>query len=314
MRNSWLFGLLLLVIGAGCDSKSTDKAPPAGPILSPPAAKDLAPPPRPAQRESVEVTLLPPNPTCTDDLYASVARCNDNLSYSWEINAQALDPPNNRPQLVAGGYRKGETVTVRVQCGSQELSASTQIQNSPPVISQIRLISPKVVSGQPIEIEPVASDADDETIIFHYQWSVDDTQPVSGIDTILPGEYVQAGKKITVTVIPVDPTESGLPLTSQPFSFSNAQPYFTSTPLTNFSSLEYRYQAIVIDPDGDQVTYSLVKGPEGMRINESTGEVVWKIKPNTVGDFEVSIVAKDSSDLSVRQTYSLQLSRQEAAP
>ncbi|MDZ4851880.1 MAG: putative Ig domain-containing protein [Pirellulaceae bacterium] len=56
----------------------------------------------------------------------------------------------------------------------------------------------------------------------------------------------------------------------------NRPPVFTSTPVVdgNIGS-SYVYNAKAIDSDADSLTYELVDGPSGMRVDKQTGKVTW---------------------------------------
>ena len=56
---------------------------------------------------------------------------------------------------------------------------------------------------------------------------------------------------------------------------SNNVPYFTSVPVTEaLADEKYVYDVTAFDPDGDSLTYTLVLGPEGMRINSGNGLIL----------------------------------------
>ena len=56
----------------------------------------------------------------------------------------------------------------------------------------------------------------------------------------------------------------------------NAPPSFLQSPIRNASvGLEYRYAAAAYDPDIDSLTFGLIDGPAGMRVNAATALVTW---------------------------------------
>ena len=56
----------------------------------------------------------------------------------------------------------------------------------------------------------------------------------------------------------------------------NRPPIFTSTPVVDaWLKQPYTYDSHAVDPDSDTVSYSLIIGPEGMKVNCSTGLVEW---------------------------------------
>ena len=66
----------------------------------------------------------------------------------------------------------------------------------------------------------------------------------------------------------------------------NRPPVFTSTPVVDAAiNTEYKYDADALDPDFDEVNYSLGLAPEGMEIDSETGEITWTPKAqNVFGD------------------------------
>jgi Putative Ig domain len=56
----------------------------------------------------------------------------------------------------------------------------------------------------------------------------------------------------------------------------NRPPLFTSNPGVDAQiNVGYRYDADASDPDRDTLLYSLINGPDGMKVNPLTGEVTW---------------------------------------
>jgi RHS repeat-associated protein len=73
---------------------------------------------------------------------------------------------------------------------------------------------------------------------------------------------------------------------------NNHAPIITSEPITKATiDAAYQYRLEAIDPDEDQMSYSLVSGPSGMTIDANTGVITWNtgsLGENLVdnGDFE----------------------------
>lgn len=60
---------------------------------------------------------------------------------------------------------------------------------------------------------------------------------------------------------------------------------------------KFSYDVNAKDADTDQtLTYSLIKKPEGMTINSSTGLIEWEPKEEQVGTYDVQVKVEDSSD------------------
>jgi hypothetical protein len=86
----------------------------------------------------------------------------------------------------------------------------------------------------------------------------------------------------------------------------NNQPYFTSAPATvGTVGVLYNYDANAVDPEEDELTYSLTASPAGMSIDPATGIVSWT--PSTTGTYPITISVSDRIS-SVNQNYNLLVS------
>ena len=88
----------------------------------------------------------------------------------------------------------------------------------------------------------------------------------------------------------------------------NKPPVITSIPITTAKvELEYSYNVFATDPNGDNLTYSLLAYPNGMTINSSTGLIVWTPTNNQVREYEVEVEVSDG-ELSVTQVFTITVS------
>jgi hypothetical protein len=72
----------------------------------------------------------------------------------------------------------------------------------------------------------------------------------------------------------------------------NQAPNITSTAVTEAEvGILYTYYVEANDPDGDALTYSLIRNPSGMEIDEDTGVITWT--PNSAGSFGVTVKVSD---------------------
>jgi len=85
----------------------------------------------------------------------------------------------------------------------------------------------------------------------------------------------------------------------------NNKPIIGSTPDTTAKiEIEYTYEVVATDPDGDTLTYTLSVKPEGMTINEQTGAVSWTPIETQIGEYQVIIEVSDGKD-SISQTFAI---------
>lgn len=88
----------------------------------------------------------------------------------------------------------------------------------------------------------------------------------------------------------------------------NKPPVITSIPVTTAKvGVGYSYNVLATDPNGDNLTYSLLAYPNEMTINSSTGLITWTPTENQVRDYEVEIEVSDG-ELSVTQAFTVTVS------
>lgn len=84
----------------------------------------------------------------------------------------------------------------------------------------------------------------------------------------------------------------------------NRAPTITSTPVTTARDGDaYSYAVTATDPDGDNLGYMLIEGPDGMTINPDTGLIEWTPQPVQVGERTVVVDATDGREGTARQSY-----------
>lgn len=90
------------------------------------------------------------------------------------------------------------------------------------------------------------------------------------------------------------------------FPEPNNPPVITSTPIeTATVGEEYVYNVFATDPDGDDLTYSLLTGSPPLYIDENSGVITWT--PNSTGTFEVTVEVSDGKS-SDTQNFSITVS------
>ena len=67
----------------------------------------------------------------------------------------------------------------------------------------------------------------------------------------------------------------------------------------------YAYQVEASDPDGDTLTYSLIKGPPGMEIDAETGLIEWWVTSKELGSYEIIVEVADGQGGSDQQMFTL---------
>lgn len=103
---------------------------------------------------------------------------------------------------------------------------------------------------------------------------------------------------------------------------SNRPPVFVTTPTTvarvargdSPSNPGFAYQAVAEDSDGDLVSYRLISGPSGFRIDPASGRMDWSPSEEHIGEASVSVEADDGRGGLARQEFRLCVLSSELLP
>ncbi|MBW4512456.1 MAG: DUF4114 domain-containing protein [Scytonematopsis contorta HA4267-MV1] len=88
-------------------------------------------------------------------------------------------------------------------------------------------------------------------------------------------------------------------------SSNNQAPIITSSPEISIALGEtYEYQVEATDPNNDPLSYSLIKAPDGLEI-DNLGKITWN--PTKIGEFELEIQVSDSKGAVDTQVYTLKV-------
>ena len=90
--------------------------------------------------------------------------------------------------------------------------------------------------------------------------------------------------------------------------FLNGAPIIISEPIITATEDQlYSYQVKASDPNGDNLSYSLIIKPEGMNINSENGLIIWTPTNNQVGIHQVVVEISDGKH-SVTQSFEIEVS------
>jgi hypothetical protein len=301
--------LFLVAIAPGCnrgsESIESSQVPTVtAPVSAPVSASTSSPGERDA---ALSVTISPALPT-TRDMIQAVSIGNFPVeSYRWEINSQSIEGQVSS-SLPAGIARKGDAVAVIATARGREVRATVQIVNSPPKVVELPFTPADFYQGIDITVTPRVVDPDDDPVSFDFKWFVNDDVILGEKEETLSGHRFRRGDRIALQVIPFDGTDYGEPFQSGAVAVPNASPDIVSTPPVNFKSRVYQYHVKAEDVDNDSLTYVLETAPDGMVINNGTGEIVWPIGAEQSGVHKVKIVVLDETQAKAFQEYTITIS------
>lgn len=293
----FFFGLLLL----SC-SKAEKKAP--RPNVTP-CGSETTDAKASADQQNNSVKIMPENPTIDSDLRAVFTGSAGSLTYSWYLNGEPLEGVNG-DVLGRGKFKSGDKVGIVVTGEGITGSASVFIGNSLPVVAGVRLLPEYIYRSVNITAEASGTDPNGDTVSFDYQWIINGDEAVEQRGKVLEGDQFKRGDSITVRVIPSDRFAQGTSFTPPPVIIPNAPPRFVSSPPKESASGVYFYQVKAVDPDGDEISYTLTKAPEGMKI-DSDDKIEWTIKKEDKGTHEVTVTADDGNGGRATQEFTINI-------
>jgi Bacterial Ig domain len=204
-------------------------------------------------------------------------------SVEWYVGGtKAADGPSLPPER----FQRGDRIhaVVKVGAGGQEVELQTPevaAGDGLPIVSSVRIDPQAPLTGGKVSALAEGADPDGDPIAYRYQWYVDN-HPVPGDGKSLSLNGVKRGSWVHVVVTPADGIVEGPTKSSAKYEVVNAPPVVTSPPPTTVPpDRQLRHTIVAEDPDGDPLTYTLVKGPPGMTLSGSTIE--WLVEDAYIG-------------------------------
>jgi RHS repeat-associated protein len=132
-----------------------------------------------------------------------------------------------------------------------------------------------------------------------------------------PGEFRILVSRADTNAVLMDTTIQDATFTSGRFgfyNFSQGELIYRGFNRQNVAQQTYSYDADAIDPDGDSLTYSIVRGPAGMAIHPTTGVISWAPGISQAGASDVTIAVDDGRGGRDEQTFSLSVVNYDTPP
>ncbi len=278
------------------------------------------------------ITSFPPNPAVTNLPYRYIVRAQDaegqTLTFSLGSNAPAGMSLNSQPSTLNSavldwtpaltniGTNRIEII-VRDSKGAEarqvfDLEVVVFAPNHAPLFTTSPRTQTRI--GFPYMYLAEATDADGDPLAFSLVsgpsgMSLTNSQPSTFNSKLLLWTPSGLGQ-FPVSLAVSDGRASGI--VTQQFilnvtsTLSNSAPLITSSPSLNATDGQtYEYDAFVIDPDSDPVTWNLVSGPVGMSIDSVSGKVLWIPTLDQLGTNNVIIEARDIFSASTTQSFNI---------
>ncbi len=151
-------------------------------------------------------------------------------------------------------------------------------------------------------------DVDGDVVEYRYRWQVNAETIAVEAATLPPGTVVR-GDEVSVAVAGNDGRETGRWISSAPIRIGNAAPLISTEPVYTLGEGGlYQYDVAASDPDGDApLVYELLRGPDGMTVDGSTGTVSWRLPAGADGLFPIELSVSDPHGARTLQRYALEL-------
>ncbi len=262
-------------------------------------------------RAGAALSIQPGHPYTTDTLHVVLE--NGSLSgweFEWTRNGRTL--PVNGNELAASSFSRGDTIRVKaVSPGAERVLVSDPVVvvDSPPVIQEVAVRIESGPEGYFFRAGVRATDADQDTLVNHFEWWVNGKKIKGSDSDRLPIGTLKRGDCVQVRVLPDDGTVRGLQKDSSFFRVPNTPPRIVSeAPARIASNGNYEYQVQAVDRDRDPLRFSLRQAPEEMRIQPDTGRLVWETGGMASGPHKVVVTVSDGVD-ETDQVFTITLNR-----
>jgi len=222
----------------------------------------------------------------------------------WLINGIPIDVHKTR--LTGEWFNKSDEVQAMVEKkGKRYYSNVIKIRNTPPRIIKAEIIPKKPKKDERLEVNIETEDIDGDTVTLKYKWFVN--KELVSNDGYLAVD-TRRGDKIKVVVIPFDGEDYGEKVILKK-TILNSAPKIRTGNKPVFDGINYSYRVQAFDPDGDTLTFSLKKSPEGMNIDTQTGLIKWKVPEDVSGSVPVQVEVDDGHGGTTLYSFEITITR-----
>jgi len=249
-----------------------------------------------------EASLLPLNPTIQSEITVRILASDkdgDPLTYrvKWFVNGKEI---GEGMSLKYEEAKKGDKIFAEVtpfdgkEYGKTVRTGEVVISGISPKIISLKITPDVIYSITPnVMVTAMVEDPDNDSVQLFVHWVIRD-EVIPDTSNILDLKKYNLKKNdiITGAAFAYDGE-----FRSEPFTFElhigNSAPVLSN----RVDSIKTKpeaiyYQVPIIDPDGDKLTFELLSGPEGVKIDKNTGVIYGNA--GDVNTFEVLVRATDT--------------------
>ncbi len=253
--------------------------------------------------EIKEIKILPSNPTLGSRLVLRINaydREGDDIKFlvNWYVNGRKI---GEGVEFYAEDVKRGDKIFAEVtpddgrQKGSTKRSDEVIVSNAPPQIQSTR-ITPDSILTSTDELSVIGDgfDPDGDSLRWICYWIINYKNRLTDSSTTLKLKdlKLKKGDRITAELYATDGDTVSNPYVLQ-IDIVNSPPVLKE----GLDSIPYKpdsiyYKIPIIDPDGDAISFELLKGPPGLRIDRKTGIITGVVQENL--SFEIIVRATDT--------------------
>ncbi len=238
-----------------------------------------------------------------------------NLTLPVAPDGMVLDPVTRLIQWIPSADQFGEnTIEIRAEDGQGGVAVQSYVVN---VTTSATNKTPQIASQPPLTATldiPYAYDVkgidlDGDPLI----WTLTSAPRGMSIDSASGTvRWRPAADQLGLADVVVLVTDAQGGTATQRFTITvrarNVPPVISTVPLTRASVGQiYNYSVRAADVDGDPLSYTLTRAPQGMSINSVTGLVQWTPLARQVGSQDVEIIVEDGQGSKATQTFRIEV-------
>jgi hypothetical protein len=257
------------------------------------------------------VSIAPSSPKSRDTLIATPAAFSDpdgdtlTYHYQWSVNSASVSGATNQT-FAPAGVRHGDKVAVSVTAtdgnGGTSPAATDQVTvaNSAPAKGTVAIAPSSPRSGELLTATAAGfSDADSDTLTYHYQWSVNGTQVTGATNQTFAPAGVGHRDKVAVSVTATDSNGGTSAAAGAEVTVANSAPVAGTVAITPSSpkigNTLTATPAGFSDADKDTLTYDYQWSINGTQVTGATNQTFALAGAANGDKVAVSVTASDGN-------------------
>jgi hypothetical protein len=198
--------------------------------------------------------------------------------------------PGQSGERAAGeaGAGPAETGPSTSQSNAQGEKDTEAMSVNKPKVDRAMFLLETIGGIDVLKIAAEGSDREGKKASLRYEWTKNG-EPAGEGDSF---RRFRRGDRISVRITPFDEKGPGFARTMTT-EIRNTTPRIVEHQKVGFDGKVWSYQVNATDADGDTLTYSLKKAPQGMTIGVATGLITWEVPPRFSGKAPVTVSVTD---------------------